>query len=301
MDYLVDADEFLDEELQRQIRKFRFKHGETMTWINIHKAVEKARKFKLYHDKMEYYTMPNLFDENGVIINWNRHRDAEERQVTMIKRNLETARHHKYGRCRLSNRKLKRILVDIAARRADRYNNPEKYMKKKILCIIGQSGVGKTLASLHLQNHKGANVICSYTTRPPRPTEEEGREHHFIDIVPDRSELLAYTHFGEYYYYAMKDQVFGPCTVYVIDEKGLKNLRVDNGENYDIYTMYIKRNTELRRRCGITTKRMRRDEHRNKMSESDYDYIVVNNSSKVAFFDEIERIYDEVCSKPERI
>lgn len=301
MDYLVDADEFLDEELQKQIRKFRQRHSELYTWWHIHGAVEKARKFKIYHDPMEYYTMPNLFDDNGVIIDWQRHRDSEERQVNMIKSNLEKAKRYKHVRGRLSKLRLKRLLIDIVARRAERYLNPEKYMKKKILCIVGQSGVGKTLASLHLQNYKGANVICSYTTRPPRPTEVEGREHHFIDIVPDRSELLAYTHFSKYYYYAMKDQVFGPCTVYVIDEKGLKNLKLDNGDEYDIYSVLIKRSMELRRRCGITTQRMRRDEYRDKIEESEYDYVVINNGSKVAFFDEIERIYDEVCNKPERI
>lgn len=301
MDYLIDPDEFLDEELQRQIRWFRFKHSETYSWYRIQKAVEKARRFKIYHDRMEYYTMPNLFDDEGNAIDWCQHNDIETKQVNMIKNNLEKARRYTNYRGRVSKAQLVRILTDIEARRAERYLNPEKYMKKKILCIVGQSGAGKTLASLHLQNHKGANVICSYTTRPPRPTEVEGREHHFIDIVPDRSELLAYARFCGYYYYATKDQVFGPCTVYVIDEKGLKNLKADNGNDYDIYTVYMKRNKELRRRCGVTTSRMRRDERREKIPESEYDYIIENNGSKVQMFDEIERIYDEVCNKPIRL
>ncbi len=301
MDYLIDADEYFDEAIQSQIRKFKYNHNETFAWYHIQKAIEKARVFKIYHDKMEYYTMPNLFDENGNIIDWYHCNDVEKRQVNLIKNSLEKARKHKYSRGRVRNSKLARILKEIEHRRADRYLNPEKYMKNKILCIVGQSGAGKTLASLHLQNYKGANVICSYTTRPPRPTEVEGREHHFIDIVPDRSELLAYAHFGEYYYYATKEQVFGPCTVYVIDEKGLENLKRDNGCDYDIYTVYIKRKFSLRRKCGVDVSRIRRDEIRPTLPESSYDYIIENNSTKVHFFDEIERIYDEVCNKPSRL
>lgn len=301
MDYLINADEFLDEEIQKQIRKFQIGRCETYTWYRIQNAIEKARKFKLYHDPMEYYTMPNLFDDNGDAINWYHFNDVDARQVVMIKKNLKKAWERKYRRGKVSRKKLRNILVGIEKRRADRYLNPEKYMKKKILCIVGQSGAGKTLASLHLQNYKGANVICSYTTRPPRPTEVEGREHHFIDIVPDRSELLAYAYFGEYYYYATKEQVFGPCTVYVIDEKGLNNLRQDNGDDYDIYSVYIKRKAALRRKCGVTIGRIRRDERRKPLPESSYDYIIENNSSKVHLFDEIERIYDEVCNKPSRL
>ena len=301
MDYLIDPEEFLDEELQRQIYRFRFEHSETYAWYRIQNAVERARKYKMYHDKMEYYTMPNLFDDEGNAIEWYYFHDVDEHQVNLIKSSLAKSKKHIHKRGRVGKRILKRLLIDIAARRADRYLNPKKYMNKKILCIVGQSGAGKTLASLHLQNHKGANVICSYTTRPPRPTEVEGREHHFIDIVPDRTELLAYVRFGDYHYYAMKDQVFGPCTVYVIDEKGLKMMKEWNGKDYDIYTVYMKRDRGLRRKCGVTLSRIRRDEYRELIPESEYDYVIANNGSKVQMFDEIERIYDEVCKKPSRL
>lgn len=301
MDYVISADELIDEEIQKQIRLFIAKKDGRFMWYRIQCAIENARKFKLYHMDMEKFVVPNFFegDSNAMMLY---HRcDPEQRQVSMMKKKLAIAKRHKHLRGRVTNYKLRFLLRDIEARRADRYLNPEKYMKKKILCIVGQSGVGKTLASLHLQNHKGANVICSFTTRPPRSTEVEGREHHFVDIVPDRTELLAYTHFGEYYYYALKDQVFGPCTVYVIDEKGLVNMRKDNGNDYDIYSLYIKRETRLRTRCGVTRSRMNRDMRRELLDESEYDYVIENNGSKVAFFDQLEAIYDEVCNLPERI
>lgn len=295
MAYIYDVEEYFDEEFQRQLRAYREKTT-YVSWYKIQNAVNEARKFKMYHEKLENYTLPNLFRDNGDPILTYYHYDPERRQVNMIKRNLEKARKHKYSRGRVTPYKLRRILKEIGVRRAEQYLE-ENMEKRKLLCIVGQSGVGKTLASLHLQNYKGANVICSYTTRPPRQTEVEGREHHFIDIVPDRTELLAYTHFGEYYYYAMKSQVFGPCTVYVIDEKGLKNLKRDNGDEFEIYTLYMKRDMSLRRRCGITVQRTRRDEYRERVDEREYDYVVENNGSKVQMFDEIERIYDEICKK----
>lgn len=165
--------------------------------------------------------------------------------------------------------------------------------KLKLLCIVGESGAGKTLASLHLKFKKGANVICSYTTRPPRSNEVEGRDHHFIDIVPDRTQLLAYTHFGCHYYYATLDQVYGPCTVYVIDEKGIANLRKDFGDRFDIKTVLIRRDKKLRRKCGVDDRRISRDNYR-LLEDSEYDYVVANNGTKADFFARIDSIYEEV-------
>ena len=117
-----------------------------------------------------------------------------------------------------------------------------------------------------------------------------------IDIVPDRTELIAYAHFGGYYYYATKWQVFGPCTVYVIDEKGLENLRNDFGDVYDIYTVLIKRDKALRRKSGIDETRLRRDERRD-LKDEDYDYVIINNGKKAALFESIECIYEEIKNK----
>lgn len=167
-------------------------------------------------------------------------------------------------------------------------------MKKKIMCIVGDSGVGKTLASLHLKNHFGANVICSYTTRPPRPTEIEGREHHFIDIEPPKQELLAFARFGIYKYFATKAQVQGPCTVYVIDEQGVRDLKKRNKDEFEVYTVYIIRDKKLRRLQGIDAKRMKRDDFRDRFELSEYDCVIENNGTKAEFFRSIEKVYNEI-------
>lgn len=299
MSYLVDIKEELDEQVQAQIRKFRKKSSATgyNSWYRINAAMAKARDLKIYHDTVENYIVPNLFDENGDAIAWYHWRDPQQSQVNMIKKNLKITSKPGRLRGRVSWLRLKRIMKEILQYRINQYLNPTENMEKlKILCIVGGSGCGKTLASLHLKYKKDANVICSYTTRPPRPTEVEGRDHHFIDIVPDRTEMIAYAHFGGEYYYALKSQVFGPCTVYVIDEKGLNNLRTDYGDEYDITTVLIKRLPSLRRKMGVDDTRIRRDERRN-LREEDYDYVIENNGKKKKLFENIERIYEIVKNK----
>lgn len=299
MSFLVDINSELDEQVQEQLRKFRLSGAGTdyRGWYRIQKAVARARDLTIYHDKIENFLLPPLFDEKGDEITWYHWRDPQQQQVNMVTRNLQITSKISRKRGRVTRMRLIKIMEEIMHKRIEAYLNPSPEDEKlKILCIVGGSGVGKTLASLHLKYHKDANVICSFTTRPPRPTEVEGRDHHFIDIVPDKTELIAYTHFGGHYYYATKWQVFGPCTVYVIDEKGLANLRRDYGHKYEIYSILIKRDKWRRRRVDVSETRIRRDEVR-KLIDEDYDYVVVNNGTKKEFFAQIERIYEEVKNK----
>lgn len=299
MSYYFDSDEDLDEQLQAQIRKFRKDAKGTgwNGWYRIQRAIAKAQDYRMFHDKVENFALPNLFDEDGNAIDWYHWRDPQEAQVNQVLRNLKVASRPSRKRGKVSSLRLRTILKEIVEKRVKEYLNPTKNMEKlKILCILGESGAGKTLASLHLKYHQAANVICSFTTRPPRETEVEGRDHHFIDIVPDRTELLAYAHFGNYYYYALKSQVFGPCTVYVIDEKGLKNLREDYGDKYEIHTVLIRRAKYLRRKMGVDEARIRRDEARI-LNDKDYDHVIINNGTKKSLFEQIEKIYEEVKNK----
>lgn len=299
MSYIVDIKEELDEQLQAQIRKFRTKSAATgyNGWYRIQVATARARDMTVYHDDIKNFILPNLFDEKGDPITWYHWRDPQQSQVNMVIQNLQISSKLKRKRGRVTPLRLKNIMLEILNYRINEYLNTDKKMGKlKIMCIVGGSGTGKTLASLHLKYHKDANVICSFTTRPPRDTEVEGRDHHFIDIIPDKTDMIASTHFGGAFYYALKSQVFGPCTVYVIDEKGLGNLKQDYGDVYDIYSVLILRDNELRRKAGVNNTRIRRDERRS-LIESDYDYVVCNNGTKKSLFDQIEAIYDEIKNK----
>lgn len=296
----VYVHEELSEQIQAQIRRYRrrCKGTDLGMWYRISAAMARADDAVIYHDDISNFIMPNLFDENGDAIIWYHSRDPQQRQVNAVKRNLKISSDKSRKRGRVNKQRLKAIMMEILERRLEEYLNPKdnNMEKLKILCIVGASGSGKTLASLHMKYKKGANVICSFTTRPPRKTEKEGRDHHFIDIVPDKTEMIAYTHFAGNFYYALKTQVFGPCTIYVIDEKGLNNLKQDFGDVYDIYSVFIKRLPRLRKKVGVDVARMRRDDYRD-MNENDHDYVIENNGTKKHLFSEIERIYEEVVNK----
>lgn len=248
-------------------------------------------------DELDEFMTAGKMSESSVPMDWYHlecYPKPQDIQCQLVTKHLTLASKVSLPRARIGKRKLKKAMYITLLRRIDRYLNPEKYMNNKILCIVGESGAGKTLASLHLGNKLGANVICSYTTRPPRPTEVEGREHHFINIVPDPNELLAYTEFGGYEYYALKTQVHGECTVYVIDEDGLRNLKEEHGDEYRIFSVYITRSWSNRRKTGVKDKRMWRDSARKAFPLETYDWVIDNNSTKKNLFVNIETIYNKI-------
>lgn len=284
----------------RQERK-EFVGNDFGTFYRNQKLLNMMWNGEITEDNIEEYMYADKMSEKGIPpVEWY-HLQAfphpQEAHDEFVRQNYYCGRQKHNKRGRMTKLRLKKVLFGILQRRVDRYLNPENYMNNKILCIVGESGAGKTLASLHLQNKLNANVICSFTTRPPRPTEIEGREHHFINIVPDPNELLAYANFGGYEYYALKTQVWGDCTVYVIDEQGLKNLRMEHGGEYRIFSVYITRDWNKRRKSGVKASRMGRDANRETLPLDEYDWVIENNSTKKNLFINIEAIYNEVKNK----
>lgn len=53
-----------------------------------------------------------------------------------------------------------------------------------LIIVAAPSGAGKTtLVRMLMERDPGMLHSISYTTRPPRPGEQDGREYHFIDIA----------------------------------------------------------------------------------------------------------------------
>ena len=69
-------------------------------------------------------------------------------------------------------------------------------MKGKLFVITAPSGAGKSsLIQAMLKDDPSLRLSVSYTTRPPRPGEQNGREYHFVDereflAMRDRGEFL---------------------------------------------------------------------------------------------------------------
>lgn len=299
MSYLIDVNEELSEQVQEQLRQYRQRiNGRRFYgWYKIQSAMARARDTRIYHDKIENFLLPELFDDNGDPITWYHWRDPQEKQVNEVKRNLKQSMSWKRKRGQVGPGTLRSILLWIMRQRLDEYMYPkEQKTKLRVMCVVGEAGVGKTLATLHLRYKRDANVVCSFTTRIPRETEVEGRDYHFIDIVPDKTDIAIYSHMGHTYTYALRWQFFGSCTVIETDEKGVANMRRDYGGLYDIHTVLITRTAKARRKVGVAQRRLAHDADRD-LCESDFDYIVRNDSTKAGLFRQIEAIYEEVWNK----
>lgn len=174
-------------------------------------------------------------------------------------------------------------------------------MNKRIIAIVGESGSGKTLASQYLQEQFGWNAIVSYTTRPMRKDEVNGRDHWFVTSsqMPPKSEMCAYTKFGGYEYWTEWNQfmVLFDC-VYVIDEKGLIDLMAKEQSPFPFQLITIKIKRE--KKDGIDKKRQARDKERIMLSDDFFDYVIDNNESIEAFQSSLHKIAKRIIQNEQQ-
>lgn len=172
-------------------------------------------------------------------------------------------------------------------------------MKRNLIfAVVGQSGTGKTTMAKMLSEKLHIPTIVSYTTRPRRHNEEDGVDHYFVDGMPPKECMLAHTVFGDYDYWTLHTQLVpGPC-VYVIDEKGLADLRSEFGGILNICSMLIKRPyDELVKE--ISPNRLTRDEERMKLPETDYDIVINNDGTLAQFYRKAIQSVKEVIEEQE--
>ena len=95
-------------------------------------------------------------------------------------------------------------------------------MSKTLFCIVGETGSGKDTVARKLNK----KLVVSYTTRPKRDNEIDGREHYFItdeefDRMEKEEHLIAYTKIGNIRYGATLERLNG-AEIYVINPDGVK-------------------------------------------------------------------------------
>ncbi|MEG0455108.1 MAG: guanylate kinase [Bacteroides sp.] len=170
-------------------------------------------------------------------------------------------------------------------------------MQPTIIAIVGASGSGKTYLSKLLQNELNVFLIVSYTTRPAREGEIEGLDHYYITNAHRfcRSQMLSYTRFAEYEYFALEEQVppQRPCA-YVVDERGLKYLKEEKDHKFNIISIRVESTMDTLLKRGIPLCRIKRDEDRELLPLSYYDYVVENNGSLEEFEDKIRQTYKKI-------
>lgn len=158
-------------------------------------------------------------------------------------------------------------------------------MKPIIICIVGQSGSGKTHMSHFLQKNKNIPTIVSLTDRPMRKGEKNGIDHLFVDrftmnLHLQNQDFIAHTLYGGFNYGALHEDIKKyPICSYVIDEKGLEEITKNFSDKYHIISVYIKMNEKNRLKNGISLDRIKRDNSRKKLPEEYYDCIIDNNGT----------------------
>ena len=154
-----------------------------------------------------------------------------------------------------------------------------------IIAIIGRSASGKdTIQKLITTQFEHIKPVISYTTRPKREGEIDGREHYFVDqetfdkIKSDEANILAYTKFPKtgYEYMASsqnmnKDGVY----TYIINPEGIMWLK-KNRPDIKITAILLKTSEFIR------TKRA-------KFRGDSYEAFLARNESEDAQFKEFEK------------
>lgn len=161
-----------------------------------------------------------------------------------------------------------------------------KDKKQKIITIVGQAGSGKDTVAQLMRMTLHVPILCSYTTRPMREGEVNGREHIFVkECNIPRENMLAYTEYGGYMYWTELDQI-KDVAIYVIDEKGIMDI-CERFPDIELVNIYVAAKPETLKARGIAPERMKRDEYRVTMDINCFDYVITNNSSLYALLQSV--------------
>jgi guanylate kinase len=144
---------------------------------------------------------------------------------------------------------------------------------KKIICIIGESGTGKSLLKDMMCYDFNFHSVKCRSTRQPRYEGENS--HNFItkDEYDSYTNKIAYTKFGDNYYCVLESDFKDGVNVYTVDDNGYSQLKE---KGYDVISIRIKRDNGLKH--GVSQERLKRDS--GMFDNIDYDYIINNNYSE---------------------
>lgn len=129
---------------------------------------------------------------------------------------------------------------------------------RRLITITGPSGAGKDTVARMMSEMTDWPVLCSYTTRPMREGEVNGRVHYFVEHVNvSPTKMLAYTFYGGYDYWTRLDQV-KDTAIYVIDEVALVELK-EKHPDIEIFSFYVRCSVVTRLSRGVKLSRIIRD------------------------------------------
>lgn len=146
----------------------------------------------------------------------------------------------------------------------------------KILCIIGQTASGKDTFAKDISIKPRYHLITSYTTRPKRDSEVDGREHNFITEEEYNKKFadtpkLAYTEINGYMYFTNEDCIFKDrINIYVIDPIGYYKLCRKYKDQYEIHVIYLYCSKHIRKERFISRDKSCTEEMFNQRNSAEF-------------------------------
>lgn len=122
-------------------------------------------------------------------------------------------------------------------------------MSKRII-LCGPAAAGKDYIRNKFKD-KGFTIDCSYTTRPIREGEKNGKDYHFVNeatflAMIQNNEFFEHVKHGEYYYGTGAFE-WENSDVFIMETDGLKQLSKDDADESLIIFVTAPRSVRIKR------------------------------------------------------
>ena len=175
------------------------------------------------------------------------------------------------------------------------------FKKGGMIILSSPSGAGKTTLVKKISKNKKYLVSVSHTTRPPRPSEKNGKDYHFISKnnfkkLIKKGEFLEHAKVFDNYYGSSKNLVTsklrqGKNIIFDIDWQGTRQIR-NKKLNYKLITIFIlppsrdeliKRLIKREKKNMKTVKKRMKSFKRDLSKWKEYDLVVINDDLNVCY------------------
>ena len=182
------------------------------------------------------------------------------------------------------------------------------FKKGGMFILSSPSGAGKTTLVKKISKNRNYIVSISHTTRPPRPSEKNGKDYFFISKnnfkkLIKKKEFLEHAKVFDNYYGSSKKIIIkklmqGKNIIFDIDWQGTRQIR-NKKLNFDLTTIFIlppSKNELLKRlikreKQNMKTVKKRMKEIKKDLSKwKEYDHVVINDNLKTCYNEIIEVI-----------
>ncbi len=177
-------------------------------------------------------------------------------------------------------------------------------MAGNLYVVAAPSGAGKTTLVRLLLEREPVQLSISWTTRGPRPGEENGREYHFTTVdefraMISRQEFLEWAEVHGNYYGTSKKWIAdrlaeGSDVLLEIDWQGAQQVRAEFPEAIGVFILPPSMEELTRRLTGRGTDAVEVIERRLAAAQAEmrhvgeFDYVIVN--------DRLELALDDLCA-----